>query len=258
MMIDTHAHLTDEKYEDVESLILSFPKDNLSAVFCVGYDLESSKASLLLAQKHKNVYAIIGFHPSDIRSMGQEELDWLREHSGDTKVIGIGEIGLDYHFDDAPTKEEQLAGFVEQIKLADSVGLPIIIHERDAVEDLLEVLNSNRQYLNHGGIIHCFGHDYDTYKQFENLGFMVSFGGVVTFKNAGIVPDTAIKVPLSNMVLETDCPYLAPVPFRGKLNEPKYVNLVAQKIAQLKNISVEEVEKQTTKNALRLFKKVTL
>lgn len=258
MIIDTHAHLTDEKYENIEEIISAFPADNLSAVFCVGYDLESSKASLSLANKHKNIYAIIGFHPSDIRSMGEQEIKWIEDHASDEKVIGIGEIGLDYHFDDAPSKEEQKAGFIAQIRLADKVGLPIIIHERDAIEDVLKILKDNKKYLNHGGIIHCFGHDFKSYKKFEKLGFMVSFGGVVTFKNAGVVPETATLVPLSNMVLETDCPYLAPVPFRGKLNQPKYVNIVAEKIAALKGVSVEEVEKQTTKNALNLFKKVSL
>lgn len=258
MIIDTHAHLTDEKYEDVEKLIKSFTADNLSAVFCVGYDLKSSKESLALAKKHKNIYAIIGFHPSDIRGLGKKELNWLEKHSKDEKVIGIGEIGLDYHFDDAPSKEEQKQGFIEQIKLSDRAGLPIVIHERDAIDDLLQILKANKKYLNHGGIVHCFGHDYKTYKSLEKLGFIVSFGGVVTFKNAGIVPDTAKQIPLSKMVLETDCPYLAPVPFRGKLNEPKYVNIVAKKIAELKNISVEEVEKETNRNILNLFKKVEL
>lgn len=258
MIIDTHAHLTDEKYENIEEIINNFSADNLSAVFCVGYDLKSSQDSLALANKHNNIYAIIGFHPSDIRSMGEKELEWIEEHAKDKKVIGIGEIGLDYHFDDAPSKEEQKEGFVSQIRLADKVGLPIIIHERDAIDDVLNILKANKKYLNHGGIIHCFGHDYKSYKKFEKLGFLVSFGGVVTFKNAGVVPETATLVPLSNMVLETDCPYLAPVPFRGKLNQPKYVNMVAEKIASLKGISVKEVENQTTQNALNLFKKVSL
>jgi len=256
MVIDTHAHLTDEIYTNVNDIIKNFNANNLSRVFCVAYDLESAQKCLELSKKHSTVYSIIGIHPTELELFNPDWLAWLEEQSvKNYKVIAIGEIGLDYHYPDTD-KEKQKEVFIDQIKLADKLGLPIIIHERDAIEDVLKILTEYKQFVNNGGVFHCFNHDFKTYKKIEKLGYFVSFGGIITFKNAGIVTETVRQVPLSRIILETDCPYLAPVPYRGKVNEPKYVNWVAQKIAELKNIPLQEIEEQTNKNVFSLFKRL--
>ena len=255
-MIDTHAHLTDEKYDGrVEEIIAGFGSDGLDKVFTVGTDMQTSKNAVDLAEKHDKVYAIIGVHPDDLNTYDEAELFRLANSSN--KVIGIGEIGLDYHYRD-DNKEDQIKVFVNQLELADKLNLPVIIHSRDACGQTLEILKSNKHLLRNGGIWHCFNESLEVFKEIKKLGFIVSLGGVTTFKNAKNSTYLIENMDLTDFVLETDCPYLTPEPFRGKaVNEPKYVKYTAQHIADVKQMSLEKVIKATNENVYNLFKKVS-
>jgi len=173
-------------------------------------------------------------------------------------VLAIGEIGLDYHYidsNDEISKAKQKEVFVSQIKLADKLNLPIVIHLRDACQDMLKILKENKQYINHGGIIHCFSESVESFREFKKLGFAISVGGVVTFKNGKKLQEVIREAELTDILLETDCPYLTPEPYRGQVNEPKNVYYIAEKICELKNISMEELSVATNKNIKRIFKK---
>lgn len=255
MLIDTHAHLTDEKYKDyLDSLISSFNSDNLSKVFTVAYDKQSIKDCVSLTRKYNNIYAIIGIHPSEVNDFDSETIELLKEYSKDNKVIAIGEIGLDYHYENID-KDDQKRIFVEQLKLAHELQLPVVIHNRDSIGDCLQILKDNKHLLSNGGLFHCFSESVEIYHELKKLGLKIAFGGTLTFKNSVHAPKVCEVADIEDIVVETDCPYLTPHPFRGKVNEPKYVNLVAQKIAEIKNLDIEFVVEQTTKNALSLFKK---
>ncbi len=256
-MIDTHAHLTDEAYAPyLDTMISEFPDKNLSHVFTVGFDFESSKKCVSLAEKYENVYAIIGVHPDEIHTLTPECEAYFRQISKHPKVIAIGEIGLDYHFV-KDNKLKQAEAFIKQLKIADECGLPVVIHNRDSVGDMLEILKNNKNLLNNGGIIHCFNESLETFKEFKKLGFIVGLGGVVTFKNARNAVNLIQNMELTDFVLETDCPYLTPEPLRGKVkNQPAYTCYVMQKIADIKNVSDKVIDDCTTNNALNLFKKV--
>lgn len=254
-MIDTHAHLTDEHFAGrVDEIIEGFKVNGLDNVFTVGTNMLTSKESIDLAEKNKNVFAIIGVHPDDFDSYDENELETLARSS--KKVIGIGEIGLDYHYrNDNKTEQKQV--FISQLKLADKLNLPVVIHSRDAAGDTLEILKSNKHLLNNGGVWHCFNESLEIFKEIKKLGFIVSLGGVTTFKNAKNSTYLIKNLELSDFVLETDCPYLTPEPFRGKvINEPKYVVYTAQHIADIKETSLDNIIKSTSDNVYRVFKKV--
>ncbi|MBQ9791748.1 MAG: TatD family hydrolase [Clostridia bacterium] len=254
MLIDTHAHLTDENYADhLDEMIASFKNDGLEKVFTVGYDLDSSKKCVEIAEKYDNVYAIIGVHPDDSLSYTDEVEKELTNLAKSKKVIAIGEIGLDYH-NSPKIKDTQKIVFVKQLELADKLGLPIVIHNRDSIGDCLSILKEHKDLLNHGGIVHCFSESYESYKEIKKLGLKIAFGGNLTFKNAVNGPKVATLCDIEDVVFETDCPYLTPVPHRGLFpNEPKYTMCVAEKFASLRGESVEEVIKKTTENVYKLF-----
>lgn len=256
-MIDTHAHLTDAEYaENLDSMIKNFKQDDLKYVFTVGFDYESSKKCVELANNYNNVYAVIGVHPDEINSLSTECIEFLKRSANNAKVIAIGEIGLDYHFN-KENKEQQKQAFVTQLQLADQCGLPIVIHSRDAVADTLDVLKQNRNLLNNGGVIHCFNESIESFNEYKKLGFIVGLGGVITFKNAKNAISLIEHIGFDDFVIETDCPYLTPEPLRGKYkNQPKYVKYVLEKIAEIKNVSTNKINECSTINALRLFKKV--
>lgn len=258
MLIDTHAHLTDEKYLGLkDEIIANLQENKIEKVFCVAYNKQSIKDVFELSQKYPQIYAIIGIHPEEVDDFDSETIDLIKEYSQNEKVIGIGEIGLDYHFR-SDNKEKQIEVFVKQIKLAHELKLPISIHNRDSIGDMLKVLKENVEFLEYGGVFHCFSESVEVYKEIKKLGLKIAFGGTLTFKNSVVAPQVCKIADLSDILIETDCPYLAPVPHRGELNEPKYTSLVAQKIGEIKGISYDSVVETTTQNALDVFKKAGL
>jgi len=255
MLIDTHAHLTDEKFDDSRLQIIESLADNrVGKVFCVSYNLKTIKDVFELSQKYDNIYAILGVHPEEVQDYTEEAIALLKEYSKNPKVIAIGEIGLDYHYENFD-KEKQKEVFINQIKLAHQLQLPISIHNRDSIGDCLEILKKYKDYLTYGGVIHCFSESVEVYKEIKKLGLKIAFGGILTFKNSVTAPQVCKIADLEDILLETDCPYLTPHPYRKYMNEPKYTSIVAEKITEIKNISYDRVIEQTTKNALELFKK---
>lgn len=254
-MIDTHAHLTDEHFDGrTQEIINGFTADGLDLVFTVGTNMQTSRDAVKLAETNERVYAIVGVHPDDYDTYNELELEEIVKSSD--KVIGVGEIGLDYHYR-SDNKVEQREVFISQLKLANKLNLPVIIHSRDATGDTLEILKTNKHLLNNGGIWHCFNESLEIFKEIKKLGFIVSLGGVTTFKNAKNSTYLIQNLDLSDFVLETDCPYLTPEPFRGKcVNEPKFVKYTAQHIADVKEISLKKVLNDTNINVYKLFKKV--
>lgn len=255
MIIDTHAHLIDEKYDDrLDQLIADLKDNNIEKVFTVAFNKESIISSVELANKHKNIYAIIGVHPEDAGDYNEETEKLIKEFANNEKVIAIGEIGLDYHYENFD-RDLQKEIFVKQLKLAHELKLPVVIHNRDSIGDCLEILKENKDLLSYGGVVHCFSESVEIYKEIKKLGLKISFGGTLTFKNSHVAPKVCEIADLEDILIETDCPYLTPHPFRGQVNEPKYTTYVAQKIAEIKGISYDKVVSQTTLNALNLFTK---
>ena len=255
MLIDTHAHLTDDKYNLNRQEVIDALKDNnVEKVFCVAYDKKSIKEVFELSQNNDNIYAILGVHPEEVQDYDNETIALLKEYANNPKVIAIGEIGLDYHYDNFD-KNKQKEIFVAQLKLAHELQLPICIHNRDSIGDCLEILKENKRLLEFGGVVHCFSESVEIYKEIKKLGLKISFGGILTFKNSVVAPKVCAEADLSDILIETDCPYLTPHPYRGYINEPKYTTYVAQKIAEIKKISYDTVVDVTTQNALELFKK---
>lgn len=252
MFIDTHVHLNADQYEeDLQEVIDRALEANVKKMVVIGFDRITIERAMKLVEEYSFIYAVVGWHPVDAIDCTEEDLKWIEELAAHEKVVGIGEMGLDYHWDKSP-KEIQQEIFRKQIRLAQKVKLPIIIHNRDATEDVIRILQEEEAYLT-GGIMHCFGGSVETAKQCIDMNFMISLGGPVTFKNAKRPKEVAAEIPLEYLLIETDAPYLAPHPHRGKRNEPGLVPLVAEEIARLKGISIEEVAEATTKNAERFF-----
>lgn len=255
MLIDTHAHLTDEQYENVDELINNLKTNNVEKVFTVAYNKESTIKAFELAKKYPNIYAIIGVHPEDAKDFDDEMVNILKKYSKHPKVVAIGEIGLDYHYKNLD-KALQKDVFIKQLKLAHELQLPVSIHNRDSIGDCLEILKEYKEYLTYGGVIHCFSESVEIYKEIKKLGLKIAFGGILTFKNSITAPQVCEVADLDDILIETDCPYLTPHPFRGKaINEPKYTTYIAQKIAEIKKISYDSVVEKTTENAINLFTK---
>ncbi len=253
MLFDTHVHLNDDQFnDDLEEVIERARLNGVGRVVVVGFDEKTIKRAIELIDMYDFMYAAIGWHPVDAIDLTDDHLDWIQELTAHPKVVAIGEIGLDYHWDKSP-KDVQQAVFRRQIQLAKKLDLPIIIHNREATEDVVKILEEEGAE-EVGGIMHCFSGSPETAKRCLDMNFYISLGGPVTFKNAVKPKEVAKEVPLDRLLIETDCPYLAPHPFRGKRNEPSYVKLVAEQIAALKEISLDEVAKATTENANRLFR----
>lgn len=256
MLIDTHVHLTDNCYEsDLESIIAEFKQNELEKVINIGYDFLSSKNGFLLSQKHDSVYVALGIHPSNAEEYGKEFEEFVLSVCENKKVVAIGEIGLDY-YRGTETKDLQKEVFIKQLELAHQCGLPVIIHTRDAYEDTLNILKEHKHLLVNSGVMHCYGGSLEYAKEVLKLGLYLGFDGPITFKNSQIAERVLKHLPKEKVVIETDSPYLTPHPFRGKRNEPKYVNLVAQKMAETFNITYEECLKLTNENAKTLFSKL--
>lgn len=250
--IDSHAHLDDERFEeDREELINSLYENGIETVLNPGADLNTSKSAVALADKYPFIYAAVGCHPHDSRFMNDDTMNIFRELAKNKKVIGIGEIGLDYYYDNSD-RETQKIWFREQIRLAKELDLPYIVHDRDAHEDVFKIMKEEH-YSGTRGILHCYSSSVEMAREFVKLGFYISLGGPVTFKKARTPKLVAKEVPIDRLLIETDCPYLTPEPFRGKRNEPKYVKYVAEEIAGIREISVNDIAEKTKLNFKRLF-----
>jgi len=252
MLFDTHVHLNDEQFnEDLQEVIARAQEAGVATMMVVGFDRPTIERAMELTDQYEFIYACIGWHPVDAIDMTEEDMQWIEELSSHPKVVALGEMGLDYHWDKSP-KDIQKEVLRKQIRLAKKVKLPIVIHNREATADIVEILKEERAE-EVGGIMHCFSGSPETAMECIDMNFYISLGGPVTFKNAKKPKEVAAVVPLNKLLIETDCPYLAPHPYRGKRNEPAYVRLVAEQIAEIKGISIEEVAEATTRNAKKLF-----
>lgn len=249
MVIDTHAHL--EMIEDVYQVIQRAGDAGLERIVAVSSDPVSSKRTVQIASESPIVFAAVGIHPHESSGSTDEALGEIEELAKEQKVVGIGETGLDYHYMHSP-REVQIDSFRKQIDIAKRLNLPLIVHVREAHEDALQVIKGENAWETMG-VIHCFTGDYEAAKRYIDEGFYISFSGIVTFKNGEDIREAARKIPIERMLIETDSPYLAPAPFRGKKNEPAYVKYVAESIAQLRGVSAEKIEEETTTNAKNLF-----
>jgi TatD DNase family protein len=251
-LIDTHCHLDMEAYHsDLDEVITSAAQHGVTRIITIGIDVASSRAAIDLAGRYDNVYATVGIHPHDAGQATPGALAQLRLLAGEDRVVGYGEIGLDYAKNYAPRKV-QIQAFAEQLTMAQELALPVIIHDREAHSDVLSLIRAAGHFPRQG-VMHCFSGDQEFAKAVLDLGFYLSIPGVATFANASILREVIRMVDLDALLLETDGPFLAPVPYRGKRNEPKYMLYTAQIVAELKNIPLEEVARVTTANAVRLF-----
>lgn len=272
MFIDIHSHISDERFDGEVDAVISRAKDaGVGKIVCVGCSKETSKQAIKLAKKFDCVYAAIGFHPNNVFEFDEEAKELLRSAKDNKKVVAIGEIGLDfYDFDHQIsevksqfpslsnlTKEEfiekQKEVFISQLEIAKEIGLPIMIHMREATGDTLQILESNMSYVENGGLLHCFSGSLETTKRILNLGLHFSIGGSITFKNSRVMPEVLSQTGLRGLTLETDCPYLCPEPFRGQRNEPKNIPLIAKRVSEITGATIEEVEKVSTENAYEVF-----
>ena len=254
MLIDTHTHLDDARYNDDRDAMISRAREaGVEAFVTIGCDLATSRAAVALATQHQFVYASIGVHPHEVKHISEGWYDEFRRLVKNKKVVAYGEIGLDYHYNHSSPKEQR-ERFREQIQLARELNLPIIIHTREAQDDTMTILKEEKA-SEIGGVFHCFSGDAWLAKDALDLGFYLSFSGILTFQNATMLRDIAKHTPLDRVLIETDCPYLTPVPHRGKRNEPAYVAHVAQQLAAIHpELSLEQIERRTTENAKRLFR----
>lgn len=248
MIFDTHAHYDDEAFdEDRDELLKGMNQNGVEFIVNVGASIDSTRKALELAGKYPFLYAAVGVHPSETREMTKGDLSWLRERAAESKVVAIGEIGLDYYWPD-PDRGIQKKWFEDQLHLASETGLPVIIHSRDAAQDTLEILKEWQKDKTKG-VTHCFSYTKEIAREYLNMDYYFGIGGVLTFKNAKKLIEAAEYIPMSRILLETDCPYLAPEPYRGKRNQSTYIDLVAQRLAEIKKISKEEVLSAAMENA---------
>lgn len=254
MIIDSHCHLYDERLSGkTDEIIGGLKEEGIESVFEVGYDLESSKHAVELSNKFSQVFAIVGTHPHDAKNFDEESENFYNRVASLDKVIAIGEIGLDYYYDLSP-RDIQKEVFARQIDIACEVGLPIVLHIRDAYKDALDILTAKKDKLGAGVLLHCYSSSAEMIKQFDKFNCYYALGGAITFKNAK-KDDVILAIPDDRLLVETDCPYMTPVPFRGQPNEPKYINYVIDKIASVKNLTREQVIEITNTNTKRLFSK---
>lgn len=252
MLIDTHVHLNADHYdEDLDEVIERAREAGVTHFVVIGFDNKTIDRTMTLIDKYDDVYGVIGWHPVDAIDCQDEDLARIEELSQHPKIVGIGETGLDYHWDKSP-KDVQKEIFIKQIEMAKRVNLPIVIHNRDATGDVVDILEEHGAE-EIGGIMHAFSGSPEIADRVLKMNFMISLGGPVTFKNAKQPKEVAMHVPLDKLLVETDAPFLTPHPYRGKRNEPAYVKLVAEQIAELREVSYEEVAKATSENAKKIY-----
>ena len=252
MIFDTHAHYDDDAFDEDRDVLLSgMGEQNVEYIVNVGASMASSERSIKLAEKYPFVYAAVGVHPDEVGELDEEKFEKLREWTTHEKVKAVGEIGLDYYWD-KEKHDLQKHWFMRQMELASEVKLPMIVHSREAAKDTLDMVIAAKP-LNLSGIIHCYSYSVEQAREYLNMGYYIGIGGVVTFKNAKKLKEVAEYTPLSQIVLETDCPYLAPTPFRGKRNDSSKIAYVAEELAAIKQVPVEEVIRITNENGRRLY-----
>ena len=251
MLFDTHAHMDDRAYDtDRETLLAALPEQGIGLLMNPGCSLESSRNAAALAEKHSYIYAAVGSHPDAADEVNDQVLEEYRRLCKlNHKIKAIGEIGLDYHYEDIPRQLQQKA-FVAQMELAQELNLPVIVHERDAHEDGMAII---RQFPRVRGVFHCYSGSAEMARQLTDLGWYIGFTGVLTFKNARRAIEAAQAIPLEQIVIETDCPYMSPEPFRGRRNDPSRVCYMADKLAEIRGISPEEARRITFENGKRLY-----
>ena len=251
MLFDTHAHLNDDRFnEDRDELISSLAQNGISAYCEIGYDIESSKRALALAESYDFVYAACGVHPHDTQHLTEDDMTVLKELLTHPKAVALGEIGLDYYYDNSD-RDKQRFWFDRQLKIACEIDKPVTIHTRDAMGDTIDILKANKENT---GIIHCYSGSKESAKILLDMGYYISFAGPLTFKNASTALEVASFVPDDRILIETDSPYLAPVPYRGKTNTPVYVAEIAKKLAEIRGESFERIAELTYENAKRVYR----
>ncbi|MBQ3532639.1 MAG: TatD family hydrolase [Oscillospiraceae bacterium] len=251
MFFDTHAHYDDDWFdEDREELLSSLPEKGVGLVVNPGTTVDTSRTAIAMAEKYDHIYAAVGIHPENCHDFTPQHIDVLRDLAQHPKVVAIGEIGLDYYWDSNPSKEFQQQVLRSQLALAQELDLPVILHDRDAHGDILAIV---KEFPRVRGVFHCYSGSVEDARTIVKLGWMLSFNGAATFKNARKAPEVIAEIPLDKLMIETDAPYLAPVPYRGKRNDSRYVHLVAEKIAQIKGLSADEVERVTWENGKVFF-----
>ena len=251
MIFDSHAHYDDEQFdEDREQLLNTMKEHGVGTIVNIGATLRSCETTLVLAQKYPFMYAALGVHPDEVGDLNEETFAWLKEQCRKEKVVAVGEIGLDYYWN-KEAKEMQEKWFIRQLELARELQLPFSIHSREAAEDTMRIMKEHAADLR--GVIHCFSYSPEQAEEYVKMGYYIGVGGVVTFKNGKKLKETVRRIPLERILLETDCPYLAPEPNRGRRNSSINLTYVAEEIARIKEISYDEVVAQTEKNARELF-----
>ena len=251
MIFDTHAHYDDDAFdEDRDTLLGEIFSSGICCITDVGASVKSSKSAVALSKKWPQIYAAVGVHPDSTADMTEEDIETLRSLAQEKKVVAIGEIGLDYYWD-KEGHDLQKHWFIRQLDLAREMNKPVMIHSREAAADTMEIMKEHGKGLK--GVIHCYSYSLEMAREYVKMGYYIGVGGVVTFKNSKKLKEIVEEIPLESIVLETDCPYLAPTPFRGKRNSSLYLPYVVEAIAELKGISAEQVIEQTEKNARELY-----
>lgn len=248
MFIDTHCHIFSEYYDDIDKVISECRDNNIDKIIVNGSNIKSNIEVMELANKYDIVYAAIGFHPTELDDFKEKYFCFLEENINNSKVVAIGEIGLDYHYDNTD-KEKQIMVFRRQLDIANKYNKPIIVHSRDSIQDTYNIL---KQYKVKGSI-HCFSGSVEMAREFIKLGYKLGIGGIITYKNAKTIKEVVRDIDLSYILLETDSPYLTPSPYRGESNSPKYIPLIAEAIADIKDVSIVDISRVTTANAEAIF-----
>lgn len=258
MYIDTHAHLTyTERYDNVEEIATNLQQEEIQKIINVGCTIDSSKIAIEQADRYKGVYSSCGIHPCYVDSVEKDYIAALERLCQNKRVVALGECGLDYHYPNYDKKRQQTV-FLEQLELANSLHLPIIIHARDCHEDMIPLLKSNQNLLKNAGVMHCFAGSLQEAEEYLSLGFYISFSGTVTFKSAKTLQQVAAALPQNKILAETDCPYLAPEPVRGSTNTPLNVKYIYHKLATLRNCPIEQLQQDIWQNAHTLFQKLNI
>ena len=255
MFVDTHCHLHDEKLNNTDTVVKEYLENGVSIAINMACCALTSEKGKELAERYSSVYFGTGCHPCDTAGFDQNEFDRIKKLTCHEKCVAVGEIGLDYYWEPYD-KDKQTEVFIQQMELAQHVNLPISIHSRNATQDMVNILKQNKQKLTSGGVMHCFSGSVETARELLDLGLYISFAGPLTFKNANAILDVASYVPSDKCLTETDSPYLTPHPFRGKVNGPKYIPIILQKLAEIKKIETEKMAEQVMLNAKALFKKL--